>query len=166
MQQDLFSQRDQMSPEERKEKFAALRAEQDKLSDEERKELRKDMRGVFQKKMNADAVKYLAMAPAERRKLIDDRLAREQARQQKGVQGGPGGPGGGKAGPPGGPGTGPGGPGGPRGGGTPEERDAMRRQFLLSATPEARAGLDQMRMDMAARRVELGLPPSTRGFGR
>ena len=58
-----------------------------------------------------------------------------------------------------------GGPGGPRGAATPEERDVMRRDFLLNATPEARAGMDQMRLDIAARRTELGLPPSTRGFG-
>jgi len=169
MQAELFSaDPSAMSPEERKEKFAALRAEQEKLSDEERNALRKEMGKLFQKKRNAEAAKYLAMAPADRRKLIDERIVKEQARQQKGAQGGggpKGGPGSGNG--PGGAGAGQGGPpGGPRGGGSPEERDAMRRDFLLSATPEARAGMDQMRMDMAVRRTELGLPPPVRGLGR
>ena len=166
MRDELFATpRDQMSPEERQEKFAALRAEQEKLSPEERQALRKEMAQRFQKKRNAEAVKYLSMTPEERQKWIDERLAREQARQEQGPPGGrggfPGGPGG-----PGGGGAGNGPPGGPRGSGSPEERDMMRREFLLSATPQARAGMDQMRMDMAARRVEMGLPPSGRGFGR
>jgi hypothetical protein len=168
MRDDLFATpREQMSQEERQEKFAALRAEQEKLSPEERQALRKEMAQGFQKKRNAEAVKYLAMTPEERQKVIDARLAREQAGQGQGGppgggRGGPGGPGG-----PGGRGAGNGPPGGGRGGGSPEERDTMRREMLLSATPQARAGMDQMRMDMAARRVELGLPPSSgRGFGR
>jgi hypothetical protein len=162
MRDELFAMpREQMSPEERKEKFAALRAEEEKLSPEERQALRREMGQRFQKKRNAEAVKYLSMSPEERQKLIDERIAREQAWQANGPPGGGrGGPGG-----PGGPGAGNGPPGGPRGGGSAEERDMMRREFLLHATPQARAGMDQMRMDMAARRAELGLPPSGRGFG-
>jgi hypothetical protein len=169
LQQELAS--GQLSPEERKEKLAALRAEQENLSSEERQEWRKERGKVFMQKRNAEAAKYLSLSPEERRKLIDERLGREKAWEQKiaqqsggngkGPQGpgaGPGGPG--RSGGPGGPGGF--GPGGPRGGGTPEERDVRRRDFLLSATPEARAGMDQMRMDMAARRAELGLPPKQR----
>jgi hypothetical protein len=167
MRNELFSTpRDQMSPDERKEKFAALRAEEEKLSPEDRQALRMEMAQRFQKKRNAEAVKYLQMSPEERQKYLDERLAREQARAQNGPPGGgrgrgPGGPDG-----QGGPGAGKGPPpGGPRGGGSPEERDMMRREFLLHATPQARAGMDQMRMDMAARRMELGLPATGRGFG-
>ncbi len=166
MRDELFATpREQMAPEERQEKFAALRAEQEKLSAEERQALRKEMGQRFQQKRNAEAVKYLSMSQEDRQKLIDERIAREQARQEQGPpgggRGGPGGPGG-----PGGRGAGNGPPGGQRGGPSPEDRDTTRREFLLSATPQARAGMDQMRMDMAARRAELGLPPSGRGFGR
>ena len=176
MQQELFSTpRDQLSAEERKQKFDDLRAERDKLSPEEIKQLRQEKGKLFQQKMNEQATKYLAMSPVERLQVIDDRLAREQAMQvkraQAGSNGANGGPGGGKGGPggPGGP-TGPGatgGPNGPRAASTPEERDAKRREGLLRLTPMARAGMDQMRLDTATRRAELGLPPSTgRGFGK
>src|SRR5262249_878375 len=75
MQQDLFSTpRDALSPEERKEKIDALRTEQEKLSPEERKQLRQDMGKQFQKKMNAEAVKYLAMSAAERQIVVDERI--------------------------------------------------------------------------------------------
>src|SRR5262245_58138631 len=56
MREELFATpRDQMSPEERKEKFAALRAEEEKLSAEDRQALRKEMGQRFQKKRNAEA---------------------------------------------------------------------------------------------------------------
>jgi len=164
MQEELFAaDLSKTSAEERKEKLAALRAEQEKLSPEERDALRKERGKLFQKKRNADAVRYLALSPSERRKIVDERIAREQTRQQNGAQGGGGrGLGNGQSAPAAGQG---GPPGGPRAAASPEERDAMRREFLLGATPEARAGMDQMRMDVAVRRTELGLPPSTRGFG-
>lgn len=174
MQQELFSApRDALPPEERKEKFEALRAERDKLSDEEKRDLRKEMGEQFLAKRNAEAVAYLHMTPAERRKVVDERIAREQEWQKKFAAaenarpagapgpnnanpgGGPGGPGGG----PGGPGNGPGGPG--RKSSSPEDRDNRRREFLLNTSPEARAGMDQMRLDMAVRRTQLGLPPTS-----
>jgi hypothetical protein len=176
MQQELFATpRDQLTPEERKEKFDELRAEREKLSPEERNQLRQEKGKQFQQKMNEYASKYLAMSPEERQQMIDDQISRQQAVQQKRAQAGSnggGGPGGGNggngppggAGGPGGPGAG--GPGGPRGPQTPEERDARRREALINMTPMARAGMDQMRLDMATRRVELGLPATTgRGLG-
>jgi hypothetical protein len=176
MQQELFAMpRDQASAEERKAKFEELRAEREKLSPAERDELRKDVRRQMQKKMNAEAAKYLAMSPAERKKVIDDRIAREQAWQKQAQSGGPKGtPNGPGRGPGSGGGPGPGGggrlggpgPGQAKGGGGPgsqmtaEERDNVRREFLINASPQARAGMDLMRQDTATRRAQLGLPPS------
>jgi hypothetical protein len=168
MQEELFGQdRGSLSPEERKEKMDALRAERDKLSDDERAALKKEMGKAFMKKQNVQAIKYFGMTPAERQKVIDDRLAREQSRLQKqGQNGGGAGPkgnfGNGQGGPPGA-GNGP--PGGPRGALSAEERDDLRRQFLISASPEARAGMDQMKLDIANRRAEIGLPPPKGGRG-
>jgi hypothetical protein len=166
MQQELFAMpRDEASAEERKAKFEALRAEREKLSPAERDELRNAVRRQMQKKMNAEAVKYLAMSPAERKKVIDDRITREQAWQKRaqsgGPKGGPNGPGGGPGGGgPGGPGPGQAkGGGGPRVQTTAEERDTFRREFLIHASPEARAGMDLLRQDTATRRAQLGLPP-------
>ncbi len=154
LQNELFGASSQLSADEKKQKFEALRAESEKLSPADRKEVRKEMDKHFQSKMNAEAVQYLAMSPAERRKVVDAKLAKEQAMQQKRPttppQGAPKGvnatavPGGGQRGPT-----------------APEDQDARRRSMLLHATAEARAGMDQMRLDMATRRAQLGLPPSS-----
>jgi hypothetical protein len=77
-----------------------------------------------------------------------------QAGAQAGQQGGPGGPGG----PPGG-----------RGQRTPEQNDDRTRERLINSTPQARAGGEQMRLDKATARIEMGLPPTgggRGGFGR
>ena len=116
------------------------------------------MEKQFQTKMNSEAVQYLAMSAAERRKVIDSKIAKEQSMQQKRPAPAPGGnaqaapnavngvavPGGGQRGPT-----------------SPEDQDSKRRSMLLHASAEARAGMDQMRLDMATRRAQLGLPPST-----
>jgi hypothetical protein len=163
MQQELFAA-EKLSPDEKKQKFEALRSEQKKLSPAEQKEVRKDMGEMFQQKTNAEAVKYLTLSPAARLKVVNEQIAREQAMQKKQAAAGPkgGGPGVGPAG--GGPaGAGPGG--GPAGAGgrtppSPENRDAMRRESLIHTSAEARAGRDQMKLDIALRRAQLGLPPS------
>ncbi len=188
MQQDLFSTpRDQMSDDERKQKWENVRAEMDKLSPEERIELKKEMGKQFMKKKNEESARYFAMSPQDRQKAIDQQIAREQQFMAKGGGGGPwgrgpGGNGPGGAGPggqngggqagPGGQGQGGQGQGGPGGRGpggppmTTEQRDDMMRSFLVNSTPQARAGMDQMRLDNAARRSELGLPSrGGRGFG-
>ncbi len=202
MQQELFAQRGQLPPEEWSKKREELRAEEEKLTPEQRVELRKEMGKKFLKKMNSSGAQYLAMSLEERQKVVDERIAQQQAWQNgKGGGfgpggGGPGGPGGGGpggrgpggpgGGGPGGPGgggpggPGGGGPGGPGGGGpggrqgggppwggpaaSPEERDSKMREFMLQTTPQARAGMDQMRLDTATRRAQLNLPPGGGGF--
>ncbi len=178
LQEELFGpQASSLSPEEKKQKMEEFRAESEKLSPADRKEARKEMMNTMQAKQNIEAVKYLAMSPAERRQVIDAKIAKEQSMQQKRAAnpggGGPGPNGAGGAngvavqgGGPGGGGGGPGaGPGGAQKGGiSPETQDERRRTMLLHASAEARAGMDQMRLDMATRRAQLGLPPTpTRG---
>jgi hypothetical protein len=162
MRKELISERDQLAPEERQQKVEELRAEREKLSPEERELLRKEMAAQFQKKINADGAKYLAMSPQEREKVIDERIARAEAPRPTQVAplmqtagAGAGGGGGGQ-----------GNPNSPRTPATPEDRDTKRRESLLNLTPEARAGLDQMRQDLAQRRAELGLSPSTGRGGK
>jgi hypothetical protein len=180
------------APNERREKFEALKAAEAGLSPTDRKALWRDMG----KKRDVEAAKYFAMSPAERKKVIDEQLAREKKWEEKRAKdqqagggpgaGGPGGGGPGGGGPggggrggggrggrggggPGGPGGGPGGPGGGPGGwrgpASPEERDNMRREMLIHSTPQARAGMDQQRLDMAVARVNAGLPAQPTGRG-
>jgi hypothetical protein len=147
MRQELISERDQLAPDERQQKVAELRAERAKLSPEEREQLRKEMAAQFRKKINADGAKYLAMSPEEREKVIDKRIARAETPRAAPVMQPPA------------DGGGQGNPDAPPGPATPEDRDTKRRESLLNLTPDARAGMDQMRQDMAQRRAELGLPP-------
>ena len=162
LQNDLFAASSQLTADQKKQKFDALRAESEKLSPADRKEVRKDMEKQFQTKMNSEAVQYLAMSPAERRKVIDAKIAKEQTMQQKRPANPPGGN---AQAPPNAvngvavAGNGPGG--GQRGPTSPEDQDSKRRSMLLHASAEARAGMDQMRLDMATRRAQLGLPAST-----
>ena len=91
LQSDLFAASSQLTADQKKQKFEALRAESEKLSPADRKEVRKDMEKQFQTKMNSEAVQYLAMSPAERRKVIDAKIAKEQTMQQKRPANPPGG---------------------------------------------------------------------------
>ena len=42
-----------------------------------------------------------------------------------------------------------------------EDRDNRRREMLINVAPDVRAGMDQMRLDTATRRAQMGLPPQT-----
>src|SRR5438132_408355 len=62
MQEELFSTpRDQMTDEDRKAKWEALKAEEEKLSPDQRRDVRREMGKKFEKKMNASAASYFAM---------------------------------------------------------------------------------------------------------
>jgi hypothetical protein len=166
LQHDLFSKsRDKMPADERKEKFDALRAEREKLSEDERNALRKEVSKDFQKKRSAEAIAYLKMSHAERMKVIDDKIAREQKNAATGNNGGNR------------PAPAPAAtrtpaaaaaavPSGDSGKPPPkmmsaEDRDNRRREMLIRVSPDARAGMDQMRLDMATRRAQKGLSPQT-----
>jgi hypothetical protein len=176
LQRELFTNKD-LPAEERKQKWEQVRAEEAKLSAEQKVTLRKEMSSQFMAKMNAQAAQYFAMSPEERQKVIDQKINEMQRWMAMAAKRGPGGQGfrgPGPAGPqlavgPGGgqpPKAGPGAPGGPaafkgpwgEAPKTPEEGDLMLRNMILKSTPQARAGMDQMRLDMAARRAKLGMP--------
>jgi hypothetical protein len=148
-----------LSPEERKARFAEYREQVKHLSADQKWELSAPMR----EKQKADMDRYFAMSPKEKTKHLDGLIDRSEKmrkeRDQKAQQGkgGPpgaigfgGGPGANKAGAPGGPGGGP-----PR---SAEEIEKRRKQFLERTTPEERARTDQFRKDMNDRRRQRGLP--------
>jgi hypothetical protein len=162
MGDQMFANREvSQSPEERRQQWETMRRELDKLTPEQRKDLRKEGNKRF-----TDRIKqYLAMAPADKIKFLDEQIQRqEQMRQQwearraemaaQGGQGGGGGPGGPNAA---------GNP-GPNGEGrrrpaTQEERERRRKERLNDTSPEDRAARDIFFHDMSARRAALGLPP-------
>lgn len=172
LQKELFSpEARNLSPDERKARFAEYREHVKHLNDDQKWELGAPMR----EKQKAEMERYFAMSPTERTRYLDEQIDRsEKMRQvwkQKAAQGkGSQGKGGqAKSRPPGG-GFGPGGKGGgtqaggTKGGRTPrstEEIQQRRKQHLDRTSPEERARMDRFRKDMADRRKQRGLP--TRG---
>jgi uncharacterized membrane protein YgcG len=151
-----------LSPDERKARFAEYREQVKHLNDDQKWELSAPMR----EKQKAELDRYFALSPKEKTKYLDERIDRSEKmrkeREKQAAQGKAGAPGGG---PPGG-GFGFGGPGGKAGGGgggpggrTPEEIEKRRKQFLDRTSPEERARMDQFRKDMDDRRRQRGLPP-------
>jgi hypothetical protein len=170
LQKELFSpEAKNLSPEDRKARFAEYREQVKHLNDDQKWELGAPMR----EKQKAEMDRYFAMSQPERIRYLDEQIDRSekmrQAWKQKAAQG-KGSQGGGQAKgrPPGG-GFGPGGKGGGaqaggKGGRTPrspEEINQRRKQHLDRSTPEERAQRDRFRKDMADRRKQRGLP--TRG---
>lgn len=171
LQQQLFTEAARAAPpEQRRTMMAEFRDEVRRLSPEQRAEF--IMAG--QREMKARFDQYFAMAPADKRKHLDQIIDRMQ--QQ---------PAGGRGGPPGGFGMGPpGGRGGPGGGPpgansrpqTPEAIEQRRRERLDRTTPEQRALTDQIRTqmdkfrkDLNDRRTQRGMPAlpprGNRGMG-
>jgi hypothetical protein len=150
-----------LSPAERKARFAEYRDQVKHLSADQKWELSAPMR----EKQKAEMDRYFAMAPKEKTKYLDERIDRseklQKERNQKAQQGKGGGPPG-AVGFGGGPGANKAGvPGGVPGGRPPpsaEEIEKRRKQFLERTTPEERARMDQFRKDMNDRRRQRGLP--------
>jgi hypothetical protein len=165
LQKELFGpDAKNLSPEERKARFAEYREQVKHLTDDQKWELSAPMR----ERQQAEMDRYFAMSPKEKIKYLDERIDRSEKMrkewEKKGNQGKAGAPGGGSrvGGGPGGskaagPGGGPGGP--PRL--SAEEVERRRKQYLERTTPEERAKRDQFRKDMEDRRRQRGLPPRT-----
>ena len=145
-----------LSPDERKARFAEFRDQVKQLTPDQKRELSAPMR----EKQKAEMDRYFAMSPKEKTKYLDERIDRSEKmrkeREQKAAQG--------NGGVPGAVGFG-GGPGGNKtgapGGGPPlsaEEIEKRRKQFLERTTPEERAMMDQFRKEMNDRRRQRGLP--------
>ena len=156
LQKELFSPAAKnLSPEERKARFAEYREQVKHLSADQKWELSAPMR----EKQKAEMDRYFAMSPKEKTKYLDglidrsEKFRKEREQKQKTAPGAGGNKtGGNKTGAPGG-----GGPGGgpPR---SPEEIEKRRKQFLERTTPEERARADQFRKEMNDRRRQRGLP--------
>ena len=151
-----------LTPEQRRARFNALREATRSLSSAQRQELAMD--GM---RRQADQMsRYVKMSPQEKRKYLDEQINRQEEmrrrmQQQQAANGNR------PPGAPGGPGMafGPGGRGN-RPPPTAEEKQNRRKQMLDRTTPELRENTDQFRRDMEARRQQRGLPPTPPGFGR
>ena len=160
LQKELFGPgAKNISPDERKAKFAEYRDEVKRLNDDQKWELSAPMR----EKRKAEMDRYFAMSPKEKVKYLDEQIDRsEKMRKEREKKSGPGNggpPGGGFAfGGQGGAKAGGGGPGGAAGR-SPEEIEKRRKQHLDRTSPEERARMDQLRKDMDDRRRQRGLPP-------
>ena len=160
--------REELTPEERKARFAEYREQVKHLTDDQKWELSAPMREA-----EGRDGQVLRHVPKEKSAYLDERIDRsEKARkewekkgeQAKGGQGKAGGPGRGFG--PGGPkvgrGGGQGGPGG-RAATSAEEIEKRRKQYLDRTSPEERAQRDQFRKEMDSRRKQRGLPPRSNG---
>lgn len=158
LQQELFSS--SLPQEQRQQKWAELRAVSEKLKPEQRRELRREATRRFEQRMIA----YAKKSPQERRKELDEFLAREQQRQREQQTRGNG-PGNAAFGV--GPAGGQGGANMQRQQRSAEDRDRARKQRIDNSSPEGRAARDIFFRDLQNRRRELGLPdrgPGRRGF--
>jgi len=159
LQKELFGPDGKdLSPDDRKARFAEYREQVKHLNDDQKWELSAPMR----EKQKAEMDRYFALSSKDRTKYLDERIDRAEKmrkeREKQAAQGKSGAPGGGVGfGGPGGKAGGGGGPGGP-GGRTPEEIERRRKQFLDRTSPEERARMDQFRKDMDDRRRQRGLP--------
>jgi hypothetical protein len=150
LRNELFTD-SSLSPEERRDKFGALRKVTGQLTDAQRAELAKDS----MKRREEELRKYTQLPPDEKKKRLDKDIDGQEQRRQRN-QNNPGGAG--QGGPGIGAGGGPGGRGGPN---AAEDRENRRKERLDDTTPEYRDLRDQYRRDMNARRAERGLPPMT-----
>jgi len=165
LQKQLFSPASKdLSPEERKARFAEYREHIKHLNDDQKWQLSATMR----EKQKAEMDRYFAMSSAERTRYLDEQIDRSEKMRQMWKQKAAQGKGNQAKGRPPGGGFGSGGKAGAtqsgKGGRPPrssEEIQQRRKQFLDRTSPEERARMDRFRKDMADRRKQRGLP--TRG---
>jgi hypothetical protein len=158
LQKELFGPAGrQLSPDERRQKFEQMRAEEKLLTVDQRQGLRAE--GM--KRRAEELNRYFALAKSARTAYLDDLIAREKRRrEERQAQGGDGGgPGRRGGGPPNGA---PNAPPGGRNSLSPQERDQRRENFLDSMPASERSEWTEFRRDLSIRRQQLGLPPSGR----
>jgi hypothetical protein len=165
----LFSQDEDLSPEERRELGQKFREEMKNLTPEQRRALMSER----QKERAKELDQFFNLPPQEQQQELDKRIDQMMTRAANGGPGGPGfrGPGGGGPGG-GGPGNNAQGPpsadGGPPpagfgGKGSPEKREERRQQNLDYTTPEFRAQMYEFRQMMKERMQERGITPPAMG---
>jgi hypothetical protein len=151
-----------LSPQERRDRFEALRQEQAKLTAAERKQLADEAR----KRRKADIAHYFTLSKKEKTAALDQQIDRMEAmrkQMQAANSTGRGNPSGagnnfGFGQPPNGPTS--------AANQSTEERERRRKEMLDSTTPEERAQFDQYRKDLQARMAQRGISPTPAGFGR
>jgi hypothetical protein len=163
--EELRDAKDTMTEEEYRAKKDALKALAANMTREQRRELERIRDRFDDQRQDAQLARYFAMSPAERKEVINKEITREvakaRAKAQKAAQAPP------KAKPaapkpaaP--PAQGPAAPQRVRTTPTAEQVDLSNRNSLVRGTPQARAGNDQKRLDMAAARLRAGLPTKIR----
>jgi hypothetical protein len=157
LQQKLFSEQSQATPEERRAAFGEFRQELEKLTPEQRDKLMRDNPPPFVRQMQKNIRDFFDL-PADKRKealdrQIDEMESRRRQMTKQFAQSG-GRPGGGP-GFGGGPG---GGPGGNRGAMDPQHRQEMTRRMLDNTTPQDRAMMGEYMRQVQDRRRERGMP--------
>jgi curved DNA-binding protein CbpA len=155
IRQELASK--DLTPEQRREAFRRLREAMEKLSAEQRRAMAAEGRKRFEEQLK----QYAQMSAQEKVRYLDEQIKRSEERRRKQAEAGQG-----AGGARGGPSSTPAGANGASDPDRPApsaaDRELRRKERLDETTPEFRAGMDQYRKDMAARRAQLGLPPSTR----
>jgi hypothetical protein len=159
-----------LTEEERAQRKRELHDLEKKLSRAEREALKNDLKKAKDGHKNSREASYLVLSPAERQQVIRELLAKDIAKERKDAEkakwdalkkaakGQGGGKGDGKAGAKG-PKDKADQPKGPKVEPTAEQKDVKDRQKLLETTPQARAGKDQMKLDLMTARIRAGLPP-------
>jgi len=162
LQQKLFGEQSQASPEERRAAFGELRQEFEKLTPEQRDKLMRDNPPPFMRQFQKSIRDFFDLPADKRKETLDRQINEMESRRREMTErfakagGRPGG------GPPwGGPGFGGGGPGGPGGNRAamdPQRRQQMMMRMLDNTTPQDRAMMGEYMRQMQDRRRERGMP--------
>jgi hypothetical protein len=128
--------------EQRRALWTEFRQEVEKLTPEQRRELWADRANRFQERLE----KFAKASPKQRIAMVDEQIKRQEDFRRNAANQGLN-----RAN---------------WGGGTPEDREQRRRQWLDNTTPEQRAVMAEFRQQLQQRRQQLGLPSSPWGGGR
>ncbi len=162
LQQKLFSEQPQVSPEERRAAFGELRQEFEKLTPEQRDKMMRDNPPPFVRQMQKNIRDFFDLPADKRKEALDRQINEMESRRRQMTErfaqagGRPGGgPPGGGPGFGGGPGSG---PGGNRGAMDAKGRQGMAKRMLDNTTPQDRAMMGEYMRQMQDRRRERGMP--------
>ena len=147
LRNEAFDRRDDMSDDDRRAQFEAIRQRVDELSEEQRRAFHKGGRERFQQMMVERMNEFFAMTPEDQKARLDEIIDRIEERRANRDQSGGGRPGGG------------------RGNMSAAQRDQRSKERLDRSTPEMRAKMDRFRDMMNDRRQQRGLEPLEGGRG-
>lgn len=149
---DLHSQMEGASSEQRRELWGQMRQEMEGLSPEARESMRQEWSDRREQREQQYLNEFFALSPQDQVKRLDQELRDEAKRRKEREQRAGGRPDRGGRGF-----GGPGGPGGNRTRSTSDDPNARRRSYLDNSTPEARAMRSEYRTMREERRKRLGL---------